>query len=233
MKGKVTAQRLAIPAYFPPGPIWGQMQRAAPTVGIAVVNPASGPGAAANPAYVTAIAASREAGIRVCGYVDTDRTGRDLAAVQAEIARYCAWYPIGGIFLDQASTTTDALPYYAALHRFIQTKMDDACVILNPGTTTDERYMNVADILVMFEDTYRVYRTAYRGAGWEQNYPPERFWHLVHTTRTVRQLRHAVALSRKRHAGYVYVTPGALPNPWDRLPEWTSWPAEHDAITYR
>jgi hypothetical protein len=153
--------------------------------------------------------------------------------VQHDIDRYFAWYPIGGVFLDQASTTADALPYYAALHRFIRAKADDACVILNPGTTTDERYMNVADILVTFEDTYHVYRTGYRGAGWERNYPPERFWHLVHTTRTVRQMRHAIAISKKRRAGYVYVTPAALPNPWDRLPGSTCWPAERDALMCR
>ena len=230
MSGNSPAKRLAIPAYFPPGPLWRRMQRATPAVGIAIVNPASGAGTEPDPAYAATIAASQAAGIRVCGYVDTDRTGRDLAAVQDEINRYFAWYPLDGIFLDQTSTSADALPYYAALAEFIRAKADDARVILNPGTATDECYINVADILVTFEDTYRVYTTEYCAASWQQHYPSGRFWHLIHTTRTIRQMHRVIALSTERGAGYVYVTPDALPNPWDHLPGRTYWPAEQRAI---
>jgi hypothetical protein len=230
MRG-LPAPQLAIPAYFRPGPFWQQMQHATTTVGIAVVNPASGPGAMPDPDYATTIAAAHKAGIRVCGYVDTDRTARDIGAVQADIDHYFAWYPIGGIFLDQADTTATALPYYAALYRFIRARGADARIILNPGAATDERYMAVADVVVTFEDTWRSYVANYLPASWERRYAPTRFWHLVHSTQTKRQLRRAVSLSRKRGAGYLYVTSGTLPNPWDHLPDSSYWSAEQDALT--
>ena len=35
-----------------------------------------------------------------------------------------------------------------------------------------------------------------------------------------------MALSRQRNAGYVYVTPDDLPNPWDTLPSGSYWTHE-------
>jgi hypothetical protein len=44
--------KLAIPAYFEPGPLWDQLGEGAPAVGIVVINPANGPGASKRQAYV-------------------------------------------------------------------------------------------------------------------------------------------------------------------------------------
>jgi hypothetical protein len=43
-------------------------------------------------------------------------------------------------------------------------------------------------------------------------------------------MRHAIARSKERGAGYVYVTPGALPNPWNQLPGHGYWPAEQETV---
>ncbi len=202
------------------------MQRAAPAVALAVMNPASGPGTARDPAYADTVAASRAAGIAVFGYVDTDYAARGIAAVREEIARYAAWYGVTGIFFDQASMDPATLPYYAALAETVRSRGDSARTILNPGTATDEAFTAVADILLTFEDTYAEYVANYRPAAWEARYPPERFWHLVHTTPTIPQLRHATSLSRERRAGYMYITPATLPNPWGALPGRAYWKAE-------
>lgn len=217
---------LVVPAYFLPGNEWKRLARASPPVSIAIVNPDSGPGSVRDPTYVATVAESRDAGICVLGYVHTEWAARDLDAVYHEIDRYYAWYPIAGIFLDQTSINPDDLPYYAAIRQYLQAKDEHARMMVNPGEATDEGYLSVADIIVTFEDTYRVYTTAYRSASWETRYPPERFCHLVHTTRTQRDMRHAIALSSARGVGSIYVTPAALPNPWDRLPGRTYWANE-------
>lgn len=220
------AHRLAIPAYFAPGAGWRAMQRAAPAIALAVMNPASGPGEQRDPAYAATIAASRAAGIAVFGYVDTAYAAREIAAVQAAIARYAAWYGVTDIFFDQASIDAATLPYYVALAATVHASGDGARAILNPGAATDEAFVAVADILLTFEDTYTEYVAHYRPAAWEARYPPERFWHLIHTTPTIPQMRHAAALSAARGAGYRYITPATLPNPWGALPGRAYWNAE-------
>ncbi len=40
--------RMAVPAYFAPGPEWQRVIAAAPTVGMVIINPGSGPGTSAN-----------------------------------------------------------------------------------------------------------------------------------------------------------------------------------------
>ena len=71
----VAGMRLAVPAYFYPGQYWTQLGDAAPTVGLAVANPNSGPGSALNTDYATAISNARHAGVKVIGYVDTGYFG--------------------------------------------------------------------------------------------------------------------------------------------------------------
>jgi hypothetical protein len=36
-------------------------------------------------------------------------------------------------------------------------------------------------------------------------------------------MKNAVSLSKQRNAGWVYVTPDTMPNPWDTLPEEPYW----------
>jgi hypothetical protein len=103
---------------------------------------------------------------------------------------------------------------------------------MNPGTqSADSRcFMAVADILVTFEDTYLKYATSYTGYEWNFKYPSYRFWHIVHTAtdtdamcQTV-SMRQAVALSRQRNAGWVFITHRTLEtNPYSALPDEPCW----------
>ena len=98
-------QNMAVPAYFSPGPFSTQMDhRAVPTLQLAVMNPASGPGSAPDPRYVSAARAAQSAGITVVGYVDTSHAGRSLSAVESDVNAYYRWYGVNGIFFDEAST---------------------------------------------------------------------------------------------------------------------------------
>ena len=99
------AQTMAVPAYFYPGSYWTQLDQARSGVGVAVMNPDSGPGAGQNPNYVGAVQSAEAAGINVVGYVYTSYGSRSIAAVESDISNYYSWYPdLDGIFLDEAST---------------------------------------------------------------------------------------------------------------------------------
>ncbi len=99
------AQTIAVPAYFYPGSYWTQLDQARSGVGIAVMNPDSGPGAGPDPNYVAAVQSAEAAGITVVGYVYTRCGSRSIAAVEADINNYYSRYPdLDGIFLDEAST---------------------------------------------------------------------------------------------------------------------------------
>jgi hypothetical protein len=223
-------QRLAIPAYFAPGPLWTQLDAAAGPVGMAIVNPDSGPGSACSPAYAAQISRSRAQGIAVIGYVDTEYAARPLADVRRDIDRYLAWYGVDGIFLDQVGATRTCLPYYAAASAAIKAGDAAALAVLNPGATVPESFMAVAEIIVTFEDTYDAYTRGYRAARWMRRYPPERFWHLIHGVPTAEALRRTLSLSRRRRAGWLYATPATLPNPWSTLPPGAYWDEELAAI---
>lgn len=230
------SQSVAVPSYFypdsgSPGSLWDSLGSSYPAARIAVINPNSGPGDARNPDYTRQTRESRAAGLAVLGYVHTSYGARDLELVKAEIDRYYEWYGVDGIFLDEASTNCDLVPtYYAPLYDHIKSR--GGTVVHNPGTHPErECHMSVADVLVTFEGSYEAYTTGYSAPAWISDYPPERFWHLVYATPTEAGMREAVRLSRERNAGWIYVTPDDLPNPWDTLPPDAYWSAELSAVT--
>ena len=127
------------------------------------------------------------------------------------------------------------LDYYRALSAYVKDDKHDRpgrpLVVINPGARTQEPYIELADIIVNFEGFYATY-TAWQlpADAWERRYPAERFWHLAHTTPTEADMRNAVRLSKQRHAGWVYVTPDVMNNPWDTLPPDPYWRAELAAV---
>ncbi len=83
--------------------------------------------------------------------------------------------------------------------------------------------MSAADVIVTFEGDASAYQSSYSAPSWIANYSPDRFWHLVYNVATAQQMRTIVQLSKERRAGWVYVTPNNLPNPWDTLPTGPYW----------
>lgn len=226
----VSCQRLSIPAYFYPGPLWDQAIAGSPIVGIMTMNPASGPGAASNPDYVAAVKKAQSAIIRVIGYVHTSYGTRPLADVEAEIDKYKAWYHVNGIFVDEVSSNARDLPYYQKLAYYIRAT-NVRLVMLNPGTVPDHGYMKAGDIVVVFEGNYSSYLLLPPLPRWVSSYSPHRFSHLIYGVPSdpgaptmSAAMTQVIDLSRQRNAGHVYVTNDDLPNPWDTLP--TYWSKE-------
>ena len=226
-----STQSMAVPAYFPPGSDWTQIEKAHPPLEIAVMNPANGPGPKRNPGYAGAVHAAESAGIAVLGYVYTGYAKRSRLAVEADVDAYYSWYHVDGIFFDQASTSCAYEAYYASLNAYVKAKGGPGKTVLNPGTRTSECYASAADILLTFEGSYSSYVHSYSQPRWVSSYPPSRFWHVVYATPSTAALAKAITLSEQRHAGYVYATPWKLPNPYDALPGESYWTDELADLT--
>jgi hypothetical protein len=222
------AQKIAVPAYFEPGTLWTTLQNAAPVVGLAVINPNNGPGPAADPDYFQTVRQNQASGILTLGYVATHYGQRNLSIVRQEIQRYFNWYGVNGIFLDEGSPSCARIDYYKSVYAYIKSLRPAARVVINPGINPGECYMQAADIILNFEDDFQAYQN-WLPATWVYKYPAQRFWHLV-IGADASQMRQAIRLAKGRHAGWIYVTPDTLPDPWDTLPDATYWQQEQDAV---
>jgi hypothetical protein len=222
-------QSISIPAYFDPRrtSYWTQATATASRVGVMIMNPDSGPGKAKNSDYVNAVKNAQAAGIKVIGYVHTREGKRKAMDVKTEIDQYKTWYAVDGIFLDEVAGSTKNLTYYTDITNYIRSRKG-TLVMLNPGTVPVENYIKLADITIVFEDTYSKYQN-WQPPAWLFNYPANKFAHLVHRASDTTQMNNAIELAVKRKAGTIYVTDDVLPNPWDTLP--TYWTNELTAIT--
>ncbi|MFD3571987.1 spherulation-specific family 4 protein, partial [Streptomyces sp. NPDC058667] len=106
---------LLVPFYEHPADrpeAWSALVDAAPSLYGVVVNPASGAGETADPAFAEAAGRLKAAGVRLLGYVDTDYGRRPHAEVVTDLLRHRDWYGTDGAFLDQVATAPDALAHY-------------------------------------------------------------------------------------------------------------------------
>ena len=119
------------------------------------------------------------------------------------------------------------MPYYQTLHDYIKSRPGRAnepqspSIILNPGTNCHEGYALLCDILLNFEGPWTKYKCWVEDT-WIRKYPSEKFWHLVYHVDSS-QFAQVIATSKARNAGWIYVTSATLPNPWDKLPDGSSW----------
>ena len=211
---RATCPASLVPAYLPPRQIVA-LASSLRLPGLLVVNPASGPGLVLQPPFREAVRAAQQAGARVLGYVHTGWGARDAGDVRADIDRYTRWYGTDGVFLDEAAHDVAFVAYYRSLAAYAR-RRGDGVVVLNPGVVPSRAYFGFADVVVTFEGAYGSYedRVAVM-PGWLDHMPPERIAHLVYgATR-----EQALSLIRSRDgSARLYVTSGALPDPWGRLP---------------
>ena len=198
----------------------------------AVMNPASGPGPAANPDYQRVVDYCHARGQRVVSYVHTSYGSRPAADVIADIDATYRFYPgIDGVFLDEMSTSQATAPYYQALYAAIKAKPGTRDVVGNPGTAASTGWQldtPVADEIVIFEGTAAQYQR-WSPPGWAMRKVASQFSHLVYATSGVSAMRQVCSSSKSRNGGYMFVTDDVLPNPWDTLPAAPYWASEIQA----
>jgi hypothetical protein len=223
-------QHMAIPAYFYPGPIWTQMDAGAPTVGIAILNVDSGPGTAKEANFANEVTKAQAAGILVLGYVYTSYGARPNPAVELATRRYFNWYHVDGILYDEVAADSSKLDYYKKLYAYVKSLSSTSTVMINPGTQTIKGYMNACDIECNFESEYSAYETQYTAPDWVSKYPASRFCHIIYNVPTDADMQTVVSQSKLRNAGWVFVTPLTLPNPYNNLPTDPYWSDELTAL---
>ncbi|MGI5350292.1 spherulation-specific family 4 protein [Streptomyces sp. CA-250714] len=242
-------QKVSVPAYFAPGPSWDRLVKGGKAVGMAVANPASGPGTGPDEEYLASLRKADSAGVDIIGYVPTGYFGTtglktrggatDPAAwmrqIKADIDRWYEMYGsagLDGIFFDEGLSKcgpdNSYVDYYAELKKYVEDNHGtEAVVVDNPGTGAEECYTRAADTLVTFEGSENSYRQ-HRPEAWEAKASSERIWHLVYDVPDTARMKEVVALSAERNADHVYVTNDTTTdqNPWDTLPPAAYWESE-------
>jgi hypothetical protein len=209
---------LLIPLYVHPAEdpgAWHRLIRAAAHTYGVVLNPASGPGNAPDPAFASVASALREAGARLLGYVDTDYGARDPAEVADEVRRHREWYAADGCFLDRVTAAPDGL---AACRRLVRSsrRLGAATVVLNPGVHPAPGYARLADLTVTFEGHWSTYVSAFSRPSWTARQQPGRLCHLVYGVPEA-LVPLAVRTARERGAAVCGPVTGEPPNPWVEL----------------
>lgn len=241
ISGHAHAGKILVPAYFYPDAdaglhYWDALTAAAPRVSItAIMNPDNGPGSAFNSDYRAAVDALRSAGGQVVGYVHTAYGGRSIDLVKTDIDRYAAFYAMDGFFVDEMSNQSSGLAYYQTVYDYIKGLSPAYHVFGNPGISTQESYLSIADTLVTFEgspttDALTPYGYDIHGEpdAWARAYPAERFGHLIYGVADAGTMQSLIVLAASRNADYVYITDDGQPNPWDTLPAY--WDDEIAAV---
>jgi Spherulation-specific family 4 len=222
-------QKVVIPSYAYPLPttFWDGGISAANPVQFMIADPANGPGKTKDANYVAVIARAEAARIRVMGYVDTDYGNRSAKSVQADIAAWKTLYGVTDIFFDETASSANLLPYYQGIADAVHATAG-AITMFNPGTNVDEGYMQMADILNIFEGSGSEYAD-FTPASWVSDYPSSRFSNLIYAVPDAASMTAVLGQSIARAAGSVYITSDKLPNPWDVLPPY--WTAETALIS--
>ncbi len=232
--------RLLVPAYFYPlpGSPWTRLNNVAalhPGLVTAVGNPFNGPGQTFDPNYAAAFAAFRANHGQLLGYVYTSYGQRPLADVKTDIDTWVSWYALDGFFFDEMDNVPGAHEvYYQALYAYARGKLPLCNVMANPGVGTSESYLvyngaPVASSLCIIETGTAF--TSWQSDAWIANYPRRDFCALAYGIGTS-GWQAAVDHAYGEHCGWVFVTSGVLPNPWDQLPSYFEAMADFIAAQY-
>lgn len=172
-----------------------------------LVNPADGPGDAANSDYTQTIALARSRGAEILGYVATGWGHRPLADILDEVDRHVRFYGVDGIFLDEGATGTydyvGTEGWYEELYATLKRTYGSRFIVgQNPGNPVSPRILASADFHVTFEGSAQDYLS------WSEQrlvpqfyrqYPATHFWHIVYGIRDEQQAQQVLERASRSH----------------------------------
>ena len=209
------AAGIIVPLYTYPGGTWDTVVKTKnnhPAVPIvAIVNPASGPGASKDSNYVSGIAQLKAAGVVVIGYVSTAYTSRSLAAVKGDIDKWGSWYGVDGIFFDEQTNWAGGESYYTQAGDYAESK-GLGFTVGNPGANSLPSYLSTVDVVLIYESPGLPNLSDY--VLWGSSAKDQ----LGMIPFSVSSLPTSWLKGATGFIGWIYVTSDGLPNPWDSLP---------------
>jgi hypothetical protein len=178
---------------------------------LAVVNPNSGPGYAADSAYMAGIAKLTGAGVKAIGYVATTYGAKSVANVEAEISRWRSLYPATtGIFFDEMTNRAGAETYYKTITNYAHSKGFNV-TIGNPGTDVAKSFIGSVDVILVYEAA-GLPSTASMG-GWHASYDKHNFGIIPYGV----GMNRAYVTTVRQTIGYIYLQGDNMPHPWDTV----------------
>ena len=159
-----------IPAYWWSYDLNNKLTKLDPNSSIVIVNPSNGDFNNTEDVFVDEINKTHQKNNLAIGYIYTKYWNRNLDEVKKRVDDWLKYYPnIDGIFLDEVSDEGSKLDYYTKIYNYIKSKNPNLIVVLNPWTTPDKWYFNIADKIVVFENPCSDYNN-YTMPEWEKNY---------------------------------------------------------------
>jgi len=228
LRDKKGLMKVLVPLYMDPDSNWDRVAAVASRIPVTViVNPNNGPGTSPSADYMEGIKKLHDAGVTVLGYVYTKYGACCADKIQAEIDLYKS-FGIDGIFFDEVSNQPKDLEYYRVLGDYVRSSLGGS-VFLNPGTNTDEGYINspIGDTTSIFDDRWTNW-PGYEPNDYVDLYDNDRFASFVYAAPNASAMRSSIDLALSRGIGYFYVTDQEPPNPWSELPAF--WDEEVDYV---
>src|SRR4051812_13705172 len=189
------------------------LKRRYPTIPMWVVlNPASGPGKAADGNYTKAIDRLIGSGSMVLGYVSTRYGKRSAKEVEADIDLWRKLYPRtqGIFFAEMAYEDTDAALNAQVSFNHHAREAGFWPTVANPGADTPERYFRApaADVIVIHEGTAWPEEKRLKGDyfGGYSDYPAFTRAMLVYSQKQFDAARLGMA---RKYLRWIYITDGA------------------------
>ena len=194
--------------------------------GSTTVNPKThgGPGTARDTADAATIKAAMKAGSTVIGYIWSGYGAVTAAQMQTQVRQWKSWYGVTDVFLDGAAASAPLPSAYRKVYAYVHARAKRAQVWANPGTLPAPQIMAVADVVNIFEGSYRTAPDnllALKLPAWIRRYPAGRFAFIAYAT-TGSQMPNALRRIRSDHGGHAYVTDGnpATGNPYSTTPRY-------------
>ena len=176
---------------------------------IVIINPNNGPGNSIDTNYENLITKLSNNNDLPIGYVYTKWGNRDINEVKADIDKWISFYNIKGFFVDEAATDTANLEYYQELRDYIKSK-GNYYIVLNPGTMPNEGYFDIADNIIVFEDSVDKLSSGVCNSNIDKS-------SIIVYDANETQMKNIIKTYKCKN---IYVTDDDMPNPYDTLPSY-------------
>lgn len=169
---------------------------------LVIINPNNGDFSQIQSNFASMIKALADANITVLGYIYSSYAKREFFTLQKRVdawKQYKKW-GVQGIFVDEVSTDMQKYPYYQKLSSYI--KHHFSLVVFNPGTSIDEKFGEIADIIVIKEH----FKSAKNSTQIKNSAI------LLYAIKNFEKIKQDLATYH-----YIYVTEQSGSNPWESI----------------